>query len=94
MYVCMYACMYACVLASTCVLLYCIVLNTKLTDDYVVIMNFLGMHGAGIAHAVHMSIGTKYCCGVIEIFPKGAHSHIHGFGNMLRRLGIRYSTVQ
>ena len=29
----------------------------------------VGMHGTGIALSMHMPVGTKYCCGVIEIFP-------------------------
>jgi hypothetical protein len=31
------------------------------------------MHGAGIANTMHMPVGTKYCCGVVEIFPQGMH---------------------
>ena len=31
----------------------------------------IGMHGAAIASSLHMPVGTKYCCGVIEIFPDG-----------------------
>jgi hypothetical protein len=27
----------------------------------------IGMHGAGMASAMHMSVGTKYCCGMIEV---------------------------
>lgn len=29
----------------------------------------IGMHGTGIAISMHMAVGSKYCCGVIEIFP-------------------------
>ena len=29
----------------------------------------VGMHGTGITLSMHMPVGTKYCCGVIEIFP-------------------------
>jgi hypothetical protein len=29
----------------------------------------IGLHGTGIAISMHMAVGTKYCCGVIEIFP-------------------------
>ena len=30
----------------------------------------IGLHGTGIAPgAVHMPVGSKYCCGMIEIFP-------------------------
>jgi capsular polysaccharide biosynthesis protein len=31
----------------------------------------IGVHGAGIPSAMHMSIGSDLCCGVIEIFPQG-----------------------
>lgn len=53
----------------------------------------IGTHGAGLALALHMSIGTKYCCGVIEIFPQGEFFRIRGHGNMLRRTGIKYNRV-
>jgi hypothetical protein len=29
----------------------------------------IGLHGTGIAISMHMALGTKYCCGVIEVFP-------------------------
>jgi hypothetical protein len=29
----------------------------------------IGLHGTGIAISMHMAVGTKYCCGVIEVFP-------------------------
>lgn len=29
----------------------------------------VGMHGTGIALSMHMPVGAKYCCGLIEIFP-------------------------
>lgn len=31
----------------------------------------IGMHGTGISLSMHMAVGTKNCCGVIEIFPGG-----------------------
>lgn len=36
----------------------------------------LGMHGAGMASSMHMSIGTKYCCGMVEIYPAGEFTPI------------------
>jgi hypothetical protein len=27
---------------------------------------------------MHMPVGTKHCCGVIEIFPNGEFNHIKG----------------
>eukprot|EP01041_Mallomonas_annulata_P010720 gene10720-22385_t len=53
----------------------------------------IGMHGAGITHSMHMSIGTRYCCGVIEIFPQGEYMPIRGHGNMARRMGHHYSRL-
>ncbi len=50
----------------------------------------VGMHGAGIASSMHMSIGTKYCCGVLEIYPQGDFFPILGHGNMARKMGIHY----
>lgn len=50
----------------------------------------VGMHGAGIASSMHMSIGTKYCCGVLEIYPQGEFFPILGHGNMARKMGIHY----
>lgn len=53
----------------------------------------IGMHGAGIASSMHMAVGTKYCCGVIEIFPRGDYSPIFGYGNMARRMGHFYERL-
>jgi len=53
----------------------------------------IGMHGAGIASSMHMAVGTKYCCGVIEIFPRGEYSSIFGYGNMARRMGHYYERL-
>ena len=63
----------------------------------------IGMHGAGIAHSLHMPIGTKYCCGVIEIFPdgdtavevdSGSKQYAYkGYENLARRLGHIYSRL-
>jgi hypothetical protein len=50
----------------------------------------VGMHGAGIASSMHMSIGTKWCCGVIEIYPEGEFLPIKGHGNMARKMGLKY----
>jgi hypothetical protein len=53
----------------------------------------IGMHGAGITHAMHMPLGTKFCCGVLEIFPVGEFSPIRGHGNMARRMGLSYDRI-
>jgi hypothetical protein len=53
----------------------------------------IGMHGAGMASSMHMSIGEKNCCGVLEMFPKGEFSPIKGHGNMVRKMGIYYDRL-
>jgi hypothetical protein len=42
---------------------------------------------------MHMPIGTKHCCGVIEIFPEGEFKQIRGYGNMARRMGHHYKDM-
>ena len=42
---------------------------------------------------MHMSVGTKFCCGVIEMFPKGEFSVVRGHGNMARKMGLYYDRV-
>lgn len=42
---------------------------------------------------MHMPIGSRYCCGVIEIFPQGEFSQIRGYGNMARRMGHHYERI-
>jgi hypothetical protein len=53
----------------------------------------IGMHGAGIVHSMHMSIGQENCCGVLEIFPKGEFSPVRGYANMIRKMGIHYERI-
>jgi hypothetical protein len=53
------------------------------------------MHGAGIASsAMHMSVGSPNCCGIIEIFPPGEFASIRGYGNMARRMGHHYTRIE
>jgi hypothetical protein len=40
----------------------------------------IGMHGAGMSNAMHMPIGSRFCCGMIEIFPQGEFFPIRGHG--------------
>ena len=42
---------------------------------------FIGMHGAGIAMSMFMSIGSPLCCAVLEIFPKGEFTPARGHGS-------------
>jgi hypothetical protein len=54
----------------------------------------MGMHGAGIAMGnMHLPIGTKYCCGVFEIYPAGEFVPIRGHGNMAREMGHHYDRI-
>lgn len=63
----------------------------KLFGDTSIIM---GMHGAGIAMGnMHLPIGTKYCCGVFEIYPAGEFVPIRGHGNMAREMGHHYDRI-
>ena len=53
---------------------------------------FIGMHGAGIPHIFNAAIGEPNCCSLIELFPDPSigFSHIQGFGNIARYLGMSY----
>jgi hypothetical protein len=50
----------------------------------------VGAHGAGITSSMHMPVGTKRCCGVLEFYPPGEFIPIRGHGNMIRRMGHYY----
>lgn len=54
----------------------------------------IGIHGAGIPNSMHMALGTRHCCGVLEIFPVGEFQSIRGYGNMARRMGYVYERFQ
>lgn len=43
--------------------------------------------------SMYMSIGSKDCCGMIEIYPKGEFTPIRGHGNMARKMGILYDRI-
>jgi hypothetical protein len=53
----------------------------------------VGMHGAGMASSMHMSIGEEKCCGVLEMFPQGEFTPIKGHGNMVRKMGLYYDRL-
>lgn len=53
----------------------------------------IGMHGAGVAMTMHMSVGSERCCGVLEIYPAGEFTAIRGHGNMVRKMGMEYDRV-
>lgn len=62
----------------------------------------IGMSGSSIANSLFMPVGTRYCCGVIEIFPSidstsaggssagGPGSGGKGFRQLSKRLGHLY----
>lgn len=52
-----------------------------------------GMHGAGIANVVNLPIGSPFCCGILEAFPKGEFTPARGYGNMARRLNVHYDRM-
>jgi hypothetical protein len=53
----------------------------------------VGAHGAGITASMHMPVGTKRCCGVLEFYPPGEFIPIRGHGNMVRRMGLYYDRM-
>jgi hypothetical protein len=54
----------------------------------------IGLHGAGIVmSSMHLPIGIKNCCGVLEIYPNGEFTPIRGHGNMIREMGIHYDRL-
>lgn len=42
---------------------------------------------------MHMSVGSKHCCGVLEMFPSGEFTPVRGHGNMIRKMGIYYDRI-
>ena len=55
----------------------------------------IGIHGAGISSSLHMSIGSPFCCGVIEMFSSfGSEFREYQFySNSIRKMGIHYSRM-
>lgn len=68
----------------------------------------IGMNGGGMGTSIHMPVGTKYCCGMIEIFGRSsldsstdtistagfASKLVRGYGSMSKRLGINYAKLE
>ena len=49
----------------------------------------IGMQSPDLTHALHMSIGTELCCGVIEIVPlNNDMSPLRLFKNFVRKMGV------
>ena len=53
----------------------------------------MGVHGAAMAHGVHMAIGAPNCCAMIELFPPKRFAEIWGYGNIVRHTGGHYFKV-
>jgi hypothetical protein len=58
----------------------------------------IGMHGAGIMNSIHMPIGTRYCCGILEIIPSsssggGVSSSSKGYRGLVNKLGMKYERL-
>lgn len=53
----------------------------------------IGFHGAGIASMVHMPLGSRYCCGVIELFPGLTFGNAKGYKHLARKLGYYYERL-
>ena len=59
----------------------------------------IGMFGNSITNSiVHLSVGTRFCCGIIEIFPTSTkysktYYNMRGNGNMARRMGHHYQRI-
>ncbi len=73
-------------------------LSSLSINDQIVLFHstniIIGMHGAGIVmSSMHLPIGIKNCCGVLEIYPNGEFTPIRGHGNMIREMGIHYSRL-
>lgn len=54
----------------------------------------IGVHGTGMSTSVHMPVGTKYCCGVVEIFATDQlHKDRTTYGLLAKRMGHYYEQV-
>lgn len=53
----------------------------------------IGLHGAGMAHAIHLPVGEDQCCGAIELFPDFSWFKDVSHGNMLREAGVHYESI-
>ncbi|RYG69101.1 glycosyltransferase family 61 protein [archaeon] len=52
----------------------------------------ISMHGAGTTHIFHMAVGSKNCCGLLELFPDPSiefHT-AHGYENLAKMLGFHH----
>lgn len=54
----------------------------------------IGVHGTGMSTSVHMPVGTKYCCGVVEIFAADQlHKDRTTYGLLAKRMGHYYEQL-
>lgn len=57
----------------------------------------IGMHSSSLALSVlHQSLGSRWCCGLLEIFPPlrteggGSSGSRQGYGSLARAMGVNY----
>jgi hypothetical protein len=56
---------------------------------------FMSMHGAGTTHIFHAAVGSRNCCGLVELFPDTSiefHT-AHGYGNLARNHGFYHDRL-
>lgn len=56
---------------------------------------FMSMHGAGTTHIFHSAVGSRNCCGLVELFPDTSiefHT-AHGYGNLARNHGFYHDRL-
>ena len=55
----------------------------------------ISMHGAGTTHIFHAAVGSRNCCGLVELFPDKTIEFYtaHGYGNLARMHGFHHDRI-
>ena len=55
----------------------------------------VSMHGAGTTHIFHSAVGSRNCCGLVELFPDKTIEFYtaHGYGNLARNHGFHHDRI-
>ncbi len=55
----------------------------------------VSMHGAGTTHIFHAAVGSRNCCGLVELFPDKSIEFYtaHGYGNLARMHGFHHDRI-
>jgi len=55
----------------------------------------ISMHGAGTTHIFHAAVGSRNCCGLVELFPDKTIEFYtaHGYGNLARNHGFYHDRI-